>query len=149
MALTRIFRPISRPSAFKVSSGRLSLREFSYLSLHQHSADILRSSTFQILFYAIRPAAVRAQKLTGWHYFNLAAQLVFDALIVWAWGSRPLVYFVMSSFLAGSLHPCAGHFIAEHYVWDGTEQETYSYYGPLNILTYNVCRCAFSIEELC
>jgi hypothetical protein len=53
-------------------------------------------------------------------------------------GWRSLVYLIMSSFFAGSLHPCAGHFIAEHYLWDGLEQETYSYYGPLNVLAYNV-----------
>ena len=65
-------------------------------------------------------------------------------------------YFIMSSFLAGSLHPCAGHFIAEHYVLNNNNkprsqlkegvniapellpEETYSYYGPLNRLTWNV-----------
>lgn len=59
---------------------------------------------------------------------------------------------ILSSFLAGSLHPCAGHFIAEHYLFDApvhdpskideltqTElPETFSYYGSLNWLTYNV-----------
>jgi hypothetical protein len=95
-------------------------------------------STFQILFYALRPGIVRAQKLTGWHAVNISLQLLFDAVLVHLAGLRPLIYLIMSSFFAGSLHPCAGHFIAEHYLWDGLEQETYSYYGPLNILAYNV-----------
>ncbi|KAH9477483.1 Sphingolipid delta(4)-desaturase [Psilocybe cubensis] len=95
-------------------------------------------ATFQILFYALRPTFVRAQTLTYWHFLNILAQVVFDYMLVSTFGTRPLIYLIMSSFFAGSLHPCAGHFIAEHYLWDGLEQETYSYYGPLNILAYNV-----------
>jgi len=95
-------------------------------------------ATFQIFFYALRPGLVRAQKLAGWHFFNIAVELIFDYVIVQYFGVRALLYLLFSSFFAGSLHPCAGHFIAEHYLWDGLDQETYSYYGPLNILTYNV-----------
>ena len=77
-----------------------------------------------------------------WHLANLVVQVIFDVIVVKLMGPRALGYFLMSSFLAGSLHPCAAHFIAEHYLWDGLDQETYSYYGPLNILAYNVsCYC--------
>ncbi len=53
-------------------------------------------------------------------------------------GIPSYLYFIYSSFFAGSLHPLAGHFIAEHYLWDGLPQETYSYYGWLNVFAYNV-----------
>ncbi len=96
-------------------------------------------ATFQILFYALRPTFVRAQQLTQWHYMNIIVQLAFDFVLLQTAGWWAFSYFILSSFFAGSLHPCAGHFIAEHYLWDGLQQETYSYYGPLNILTYNVC----------
>ncbi|KAI6006951.1 fatty acid desaturase-domain-containing protein [Pisolithus albus] len=95
-------------------------------------------ATFQIFFYALRPTFVRVQTLTRWHFINVVAQAIFDYVLVRTFGVRPLLYLLFSSFFAGSLHPCAGHFIAEHYVWDGLDQETYSYYGPLNWLAYNV-----------
>ncbi|KAG5643699.1 hypothetical protein DXG03_009748 [Asterophora parasitica] len=95
-------------------------------------------ATFQILFYALRPTFVRSQRLTHWHFLNIISQLVFNFFLVTTFGVRPLVYLIASSFFAGSLHPCAGHFIAEHYLWDGMEQETFSYYGWLNVLAYNV-----------
>jgi sphingolipid delta-4 desaturase len=95
-------------------------------------------ATFQILFYALRPGFVRTQTPTVWHGINLVLQLSFDYFVAHTWGARALTYLVLSSFFAGSLHPLAGHFIAEHYLWDGLPQETYSYYGPLNVFAYNV-----------
>lgn len=104
------------------------------------------------MFYALRPGFIRAQKFTRWHALNFAVQFSFDYLILQTWGQSALWYFVISSFLAGSLHPCAAHFIAEHYVFPGMKaiepkpgkaqpdsaQETASYYGWLNALCYNV-----------
>ncbi|KAI0711432.1 dihydroceramide delta(4)-desaturase [Earliella scabrosa] len=95
-------------------------------------------ATFQILFYALRPGFVRTQAFTQWHFVNLMTQLIFDYVLVTTCGKNALIYLLMSSFWAGSLHPLAGHFIAEHYVWDGLQQETYSYYGCLNVFAYNV-----------
>ena len=104
--------------------------------------------TFQILFYALRPMMVYQLPITRIHILNIVVQLLFDAALVHLAGVRALAYLILSSFLAGSLHPCAAHFIAEHYVLDGPHEqpassslplpETFSYYGPLNLLTYNV-----------
>jgi sphingolipid delta-4 desaturase len=88
------------------------------------------------------------------HWVNLAVQLAFDYALVYltpgVFTVNSLLYLLLSSFLAGSLHPTAGHFIAEHYVYEKIQPEarqpsnnipipeTFSYYGPLNLLTYNV-----------
>ena len=106
--------------------------------------------TFQLIFYAIRPMFVYRVPMTRIHLVNILAQLCLDYALVRYAGSKALVYLIWSSFLAGSLHPCAAHFIAEHYVFEkrpptarnpatlAPVPETFSYYGPLNILTYNV-----------
>ena len=73
--------------------------------------------TFQLLFYAIRPMLVYKIHLGPVHYCNIIAQAVIDYLIIRYWGWNAMIYLLLSSLLAGSLHPCAAHFIAEHYVF--------------------------------
>ena len=52
-------------------------------------------------------------------------------------GWRSLVYLISGTMLAMGLHPVAGHFISEHYMFQ-QGYETYSYYGLLNYITFNV-----------
>ncbi|KAI9437434.1 dihydroceramide delta(4)-desaturase [Lactarius indigo] len=87
-----------------------------HLEHHKYLGEDGIDSHFRSYFTALRPGFVRSQRPTYWHFIGIAVQF----------------------FWAGSLHPLAGHFIAEHYVWDNLQQETYSYYGWLNILAYNV-----------
>lgn len=94
---------------------------------------------FQIFAYALRPLFIKPTlvPMGSFLIISYVVQLGFDALMVYFFGPQVLLYFILSTFFAGSIHPTAGHFIAEHYVMEGTT-ETYSYYGPLNWLTYNV-----------
>ena len=68
---------------------------------------------------------------------NVVTQGVALALLWPLLGFQGVAYLMLSSFFGMSLHPVAAHFIHEHYVFN-PGQETYSYYGPLNRVTYNV-----------
>lgn len=63
--------------------------------------------------------------------------LTFDFAIIYFFGKKAFAYLLLSTILGLGCHPMSGHFIAEHFEFiEG--QETYSYYGPLNVLAYNV-----------
>jgi sphingolipid delta-4 desaturase len=52
-------------------------------------------------------------------------------------GPKAIVFLVASFFFSVGLHPLGARWIQEHYLVAG-EQETYSYYGPLNTVAFNV-----------
>jgi sphingolipid delta-4 desaturase len=91
----------------------------------------------QALFYAFRPLLVLPKPPNRWEVANFIVQFAFDALIWHAWGLKALLYLPLGTVLASGLHPVAGHYLSEHYVFR-PGQETYSYYGPLNWVTFNV-----------
>ena len=58
------------------------------------------------------------------------------ARAVWA-GGAPFKYLVVSTVFAIGLHPLGARWIQEHFAL-APGQETYSYYGPLNKVSFNV-----------
>lgn len=115
----------------------------------------------QPLFYALRPLFVRPLPPSTTEIVNVVLQLSFDFGVyyflgnlsdilnettissstldnlIFVSGVKALVYLVAGSLLAMGIHPVAGHFISEHYMFS-KGFETYSYYGPLNWITFNV-----------
>ena len=92
---------------------------------------------FQGLAYALRPLLVHPKKPGAAELGNLLLQVAFNVAVFYFWGGKALVYLPISSLIVMGLHPIAGHYISEHYVFR-PGQETYSYYGPLNLLAFNV-----------
>lgn len=91
----------------------------------------------QPLLYALRPLVVNPKPVTRLEMLNAVVQFVVDIIIYYFWGLKPIVYLIAGSILCMGLHPISGHFIAEHYMFM-KGHETYSYYGPLNLITFNV-----------
>ena len=91
----------------------------------------------QPLFYSIRPLIVSPKQISKLELINILCSVVFDLGIVYIFGIQALLYLIAGTLLGMGIHPVAGHFIAEHYVMHH-DQETYSYYGPLNWLAFSV-----------
>jgi sphingolipid delta-4 desaturase len=113
---------------------------------------------FQAAFYAIRPLIVNPKPLNSMDFVNISSQAAFVTAIYLAWGPYAVLYMALSTFHGLGFHPCAGHFIAEHYTNLSSQSkghktgqtpfikggdklypdETFTYRGPLNMFSYNV-----------
>lgn len=74
---------------------------------------------------------------TRWMYINIAAVFLFDFAMVYFFGWNALFYLFMSMLFALGFHPLGARWIQEHYTLD-PDQETYSYYGPINKIGLNI-----------
>lgn len=94
------------------------------------------------MFWAVqgfmRPTSVKTMRtVDGWVVFNALAMIAAMTPIVWFFGWWPVAYLFISTLFALGVHPVGARWIQEHYVFrEG--QETYSYYGPLNKLSFNM-----------
>lgn len=93
---------------------------------------------FYPVFQSLRPYRLKQialfDKVT---FLNIAVVLSFDVLVVYLWGYQALLYLVLCLFFSVGLHPLGARWIQEHYMVD-EPQETYSYYGILNKVAFNV-----------
>ncbi|ORX52283.1 hypothetical protein DM01DRAFT_320520 [Hesseltinella vesiculosa] len=92
------------------------------------------------VMYVVRGAVMQKERnlvLSKWEIVNLVFSVVSDYLIYRFCGAAGLLYLFLSLWFGYSLHPGAAHFVQEHYTFDDG-QETYSYYGILNIPMMNI-----------
>ena len=140
------------PSA--VSFQRYHLKHHAYQGVYELDADLpnrwearlighspLGKALWMLLFpifQITRPPRLREiRPIDRWVVTNFLVQIAFDAA-VWAWlGPKAFFYLLFSTFFGLGLHPLGARWIQEHYVFE-PPQETYSYYGPLNTVAFNV-----------
>jgi sphingolipid delta-4 desaturase len=90
------------------------------------------------IFQVTRPPRLREiRMLDPWIVVNIAVQLCSNAAVYFILGPQALLYLLLSFFFSVGLHPLGARWIQEHYLVS-PPQETYSYYGPLNKVAFNV-----------
>jgi sphingolipid delta-4 desaturase len=130
------------------------LRHHAYQGEYDHDADLasyleakiignetLKKALWLLLFpvvQGLRPlhlhpkAFLDRRVLTNW-----TTQLVYILLVGFLAGPAALGYLLISLFFSIGLHPVGARWIQEHYTLSA-DQETFSYYGPANIVAFNV-----------
>jgi len=73
----------------------------------------------------------------GWQALNWATQIAFVSAIIVFFGWGSFFYLFLSFYFSLSLHPLGARWIQEHYVVK-EGQETYSYYGMLNFINFDI-----------
>jgi len=144
--------PLLVPGHF--SFQRYHLRHHACQGEYDHDADLaffleakivgnvtLKKALWLLLFpfvQGLRPLHIRQRSfLDGGVLTNWIVQAVYITVICLTAGGWGFVYLLASMFFSIGLHPLGARWIQEHYTLT-KDQETFSYYGPANIVAFNV-----------
>ncbi len=145
--------PHVMPSA--ISFARYHIKHHAFQGVHELDADLpdfwearlINNSFFGKAFWlllfpvfqVIRTFRLKEIKpIDGWIVSNLIVQLAFDVAIWFFFGPKAFFFLLLSFFFSVGLHPLGARWVQEHYLTLDENQETYSYYGPLNTVAFNV-----------
>lgn len=138
-----------------VMFARYHIKHHSFQGIHELDADIpnfweaklINNSFFGKAFWLLmypffqmfRMFRLKEIKpIDGWVILNWTMQFSFDAVIIIFFGWKAFLFLLLSFFFSVGLHPLGARWIQEHYLTLDENQETYSYYGPLNVFAFNV-----------
>lgn len=137
-----------------ISFERYHIKHHSFQGIHELDADLPNrwearminnyfiGKVIWLLFYpffqVFRISRLKEiRPFDGWIALNWAVQAIF-VTAVWLWlGPKAIIFLLLSFFFSVGLHPLGARWIQEHYLTHGL-QETYSYYGVLNTVAFNV-----------
>ncbi|MBS1558537.1 MAG: fatty acid desaturase [Bacteroidetes bacterium] len=145
--------PHIMPSA--MSFARYHIKHHSFQGVHELDADLpdyweaklFKNSflgkaiwlLFFPVFQVIRTFRLKEiRPVDGWIVTNIIIQIAFDVALWILWGPKAFFFMLISFFFSVGLHPLGARWIQEHYLTLSETQETYSYYGPLNTVAFNV-----------
>ncbi len=144
--------PLIFPSS--VSFEKYHIKHHSFQGIHELDGDLPNyweaklinnffiGKVIWLLFYPFFqlfrfPRLQEIKPFNKWVALNWLVQIVFITAIALLFGTKAIAFLVFSFFFSVGLHPLGARWIQEHYLTNG-EQETYSYYGPLNKVAFNV-----------
>jgi sphingolipid delta-4 desaturase len=137
-----------------ISFERYHIKHHSFQGIHELDADLPNrwearlinnyffGKVIWLLFYPLfqvfRISRLREIKpFDKWVALNFLMEAAFIAAIWWLFGGKAIAFLLLSFFFSVGLHPLGARWVQEHYLTHG-EQETYSYYGVLNAVAFNV-----------
>lgn len=89
-------------------------------------------------FQILRVGRIKSRSLADpWLVANIAVTMIANGLVIVLFGWNAVLYLFASMLFGLGLHPLGARWIQEHHTID-PQQETASYYGPINLLALNM-----------